>query len=117
MIPPTFFHQIQTACHSTNYYRNGNIEGRQIADPYGFKCFDPFDLTGEIYKSFHYTIEFSSKEYFPNLLILGLQYCMVDVYINETGRAAVLPGVGASSAGGAPRTGMILSDETSRNFL
>lgn len=83
--------------------------------PTGSECVYPFALT-EGFTNLS-AIEFPSKEYFPNLLILGLQYCMVDVYINETGRAAVLPGVGASSAGGAPRTGMILSDETSRNFL
>lgn len=83
--------------------------------PTGSGCFDSFDLTEEITNLS--AIELPSKEYFPNLLILGLQYCMVDMYINETGRAAVLPGVGASHAGGAPRTGMILSDETSRNFL
>ena len=87
----------------------------KLPTPTGSGCLDPFALT-EGFTNLS-TVAFSLKEYFPNLLISGLQYCMVDMYINETGRAAVLPGVGASPAGGAPGTGMILSDETSRNFL
>ena len=50
------------------------------------------------------SVEFVRKEYFPDLLILGLQYCMIDACINEACQASALPVIRSARKGREPRT-------------
>ena len=71
---------------------------RTAADPSGAMRRLPFQGRLGVF------VEFVRKEYFPDPLILGLQYCMIDACINEACQAPALPVIRSARKGREPRT-------------
>ena len=83
-------------CEFALDFLNGIL--RTAADPSGAMRRLPFQ--GRLGVS----VEFVRKEYFPDPLILGLQYCMIDARINEACQAPALPVIRSARKGREPRT-------------